>query len=137
MSTEGANLLFRQRIDYDDGAIVEMVLWRVSSPVVPSRGARHGSASRSGGRNAGVSAAVAGASRSRGQEVLAPGKQVKETEVRTRRGQDGGAHRGGDARATSGDTKVTSVRALAKGLRRDYGKVMGMSKALRPLAFSV
>jgi hypothetical protein len=40
MSTEGANLLFRERIDYDDGAIVEMVLWRVQSSVVPSRGAR-------------------------------------------------------------------------------------------------
>jgi len=26
-----ANLLFHQRIDYDDGAIVEMVLWRVPS----------------------------------------------------------------------------------------------------------
>lgn len=31
-----AELLFRQRIDYDDGAIVEMVLWRVISPVQPS-----------------------------------------------------------------------------------------------------
>lgn len=31
-----AELLFHQRIDYDDGAIVEMVLWRVSSPVPPS-----------------------------------------------------------------------------------------------------
>ena len=31
-----AELLFHQRIDYDDGAIVEMVLWRVSSPVTPS-----------------------------------------------------------------------------------------------------
>ena len=31
-----ADLLFRQRIDYDDGAIVEMVLWRVPSPVPPS-----------------------------------------------------------------------------------------------------
>jgi hypothetical protein len=31
-----AELLFRQRIDYDDGAIVEMVLWRVTSPVSPS-----------------------------------------------------------------------------------------------------
>src|SRR5260221_5026918 len=31
-----AELLFRQRIDYDDGAIVEMVLWRVPSPVPPS-----------------------------------------------------------------------------------------------------
>jgi hypothetical protein len=29
-----ARLLFQQRIDYDDGAIVEMVLWRV--PVSPS-----------------------------------------------------------------------------------------------------
>jgi hypothetical protein len=28
-----AELLFHQRIDYDDGAIVEMVLWRVKSPV--------------------------------------------------------------------------------------------------------
>jgi len=27
-----AELLFHQRIDYDDGAIVEMVLWRVKSP---------------------------------------------------------------------------------------------------------
>jgi hypothetical protein len=27
---------FCQRIDYDDGAIVEMVLWRVPSPVPPS-----------------------------------------------------------------------------------------------------
>lgn len=31
-----AKLLFHQRIDYDDGAIVEMVLWRVPSPVPPS-----------------------------------------------------------------------------------------------------
>ena len=31
-----AELLFRQRIDYDDGAIVEMVLWRVPSAVPPS-----------------------------------------------------------------------------------------------------
>jgi hypothetical protein len=31
-----AELIFHQRIDYDDGAIVEMVLWRVVSPVPPS-----------------------------------------------------------------------------------------------------
>jgi hypothetical protein len=31
-----AKLLFHQRIEYDDGAIVEMVLWRVPSPVPPS-----------------------------------------------------------------------------------------------------
>ncbi len=31
-----AELLFQQRIDYDDGAIVEMVLWRVPRPVMPS-----------------------------------------------------------------------------------------------------
>jgi hypothetical protein len=31
-----AELLFHQRIDYDDGAIVEMVLWRVPKPVSPS-----------------------------------------------------------------------------------------------------
>ena len=31
-----AELLFHQRIDYDDGAIVEMVLWRVPKPVLPS-----------------------------------------------------------------------------------------------------
>lgn len=31
-----AELLFHQRIDYDDGAIVEMLLWRVPSPVPPS-----------------------------------------------------------------------------------------------------
>ena len=31
-----AELLFRQRIEYDDGALVEMVLWRVASPVPPS-----------------------------------------------------------------------------------------------------
>ncbi len=31
-----AQLLFYQRIDYDDGAIVEMMLWRVPSPVPPS-----------------------------------------------------------------------------------------------------
>ena len=31
-----AALLFYQRIDYEDGAIVEMVLWRVPSPVPPS-----------------------------------------------------------------------------------------------------
>ncbi|MSV29269.1 MAG: hypothetical protein EXQ52_11110 [Bryobacterales bacterium] len=31
-----AALLFRQRIGYDDGSIVEMVLWRVPSPVPPS-----------------------------------------------------------------------------------------------------
>jgi len=32
-----AELLFAQRIDYDDGAIVEIVLWRVPSPVPPSK----------------------------------------------------------------------------------------------------
>lgn len=31
-----ADLLFHQRIEYEDGAIVEMVLWRVPSPVPPS-----------------------------------------------------------------------------------------------------
>jgi hypothetical protein len=31
-----AELLFHQRIDYDDGAIVEMVIWRVPVPVEPS-----------------------------------------------------------------------------------------------------
>ena len=31
-----AELLFRQRIQYDDGALAEMTLWRVSSPVPPS-----------------------------------------------------------------------------------------------------
>lgn len=31
-----AELLFHYRIDYDDGAIVEMALWRVPSPVPPS-----------------------------------------------------------------------------------------------------
>jgi hypothetical protein len=32
----GADLLFRQRIDYDDGGIVEMVIWRVPSPIPPA-----------------------------------------------------------------------------------------------------
>ena len=32
-----AELLFHQRIDYDDGAIVEMMLWRVPLPVPPSK----------------------------------------------------------------------------------------------------
>ena len=32
-----AQRLFHQRIDYDDGAIVEMVLWRVPIPVAASR----------------------------------------------------------------------------------------------------
>jgi len=31
-----AELLFQQRIDYDDGAIVEMVLWRVPKSVPPT-----------------------------------------------------------------------------------------------------
>ena len=31
-----AELLFHHRIDYDDGGIVEMVIWRVPSPVSPS-----------------------------------------------------------------------------------------------------
>ena len=31
-----ATLLFQQRIDYDDGTILEMVLWRVRSPAPPS-----------------------------------------------------------------------------------------------------
>lgn len=31
-----AQLLFHQRIDYDDLGILEMVLWRVPSPVLPS-----------------------------------------------------------------------------------------------------
>jgi hypothetical protein len=32
-----ARLLFSRRMVYDDGAIVEMVLWRVPTPVAPSR----------------------------------------------------------------------------------------------------
>jgi hypothetical protein len=36
MSVTKAELLLHQRIDYDDGAIVEMLLWRVASPVPPS-----------------------------------------------------------------------------------------------------
>ena len=31
-----AKLLLHQRIDYEDGGIVEMVLWRVPAPVSPS-----------------------------------------------------------------------------------------------------
>jgi hypothetical protein len=31
-----ARLLYSRRIHYDDGAIVEMVLWRVPEPVPPS-----------------------------------------------------------------------------------------------------
>ncbi|MBI4185263.1 MAG: hypothetical protein HY521_14825 [Proteobacteria bacterium] len=31
-----ADLIFHQRIDYDDGAIVEMAIWRVPAPVPPS-----------------------------------------------------------------------------------------------------
>jgi hypothetical protein len=31
-----AELLFSQRIGYDDGGLVEMVLWRVPKPVLPS-----------------------------------------------------------------------------------------------------
>lgn len=31
-----AEPLFHRRIDYEDGAIVEMVIWRVPSPVPPS-----------------------------------------------------------------------------------------------------
>lgn len=34
--TVKAELLLEQRIDYDDGAIVEMVLWRVPAPVPPT-----------------------------------------------------------------------------------------------------
>ena len=36
MRSNKAELLFHQRIDFDDGAIVEMVLWRVPLPVAPS-----------------------------------------------------------------------------------------------------
>jgi hypothetical protein len=36
MAKTRATLLLHQRVDYDDGAIVEMVLWRVPSPVLPS-----------------------------------------------------------------------------------------------------
>jgi hypothetical protein len=32
-----ADLLFHHRIDYADGGIVEMVLWRVPTPVSPSK----------------------------------------------------------------------------------------------------
>jgi hypothetical protein len=31
-----AELLLHERVEYDDGAIVEMVLWRVPNPVRPS-----------------------------------------------------------------------------------------------------
>lgn len=36
MVKRNATLLLRQRINYRDGAIVEMVLWRVPLPVSPS-----------------------------------------------------------------------------------------------------
>jgi len=36
MSRRKAELIFHQRIDYEDGAIVEMKLWRVPAPVAPS-----------------------------------------------------------------------------------------------------
>jgi hypothetical protein len=32
-----AELLFHERIDYDDGSIVELVIWRVPFPVDPSK----------------------------------------------------------------------------------------------------
>jgi hypothetical protein len=31
-----AELLYEQRVDFEDGAILEMVLWQVPSPVLPS-----------------------------------------------------------------------------------------------------
>lgn len=31
-----AEPLFRERVEYDDGGIVEMVMWRVPTPVPPS-----------------------------------------------------------------------------------------------------
>jgi hypothetical protein len=31
-----ADRLFHQRVDYDDGGIVEMVIWRVPAPVLPT-----------------------------------------------------------------------------------------------------
>lgn len=31
-----AELLFEQRVDFEDGAILEIVFWRASSPVPPS-----------------------------------------------------------------------------------------------------
>jgi hypothetical protein len=36
MRKSKAPSLFQQRIDYDDGAIVEMVIWRVPAPVSPA-----------------------------------------------------------------------------------------------------
>jgi hypothetical protein len=36
MKKNKVELLFQQRIDYDDGAIVEMVIWRVPVPVSPA-----------------------------------------------------------------------------------------------------
>jgi hypothetical protein len=36
VSVTKAEPLLHQRIEYDDGAIVEMLLWRVPSPVPPS-----------------------------------------------------------------------------------------------------
>lgn len=36
MAVVKAELLLHQRIDYDDGSIVEMVLWSVPAPVPPS-----------------------------------------------------------------------------------------------------
>ena len=33
----GATLLHRERFDFDDGAVLEMVLWQVSDPVPGSR----------------------------------------------------------------------------------------------------
>jgi len=36
MAKKKADLIFYERIDYEDGAIVEMKLWRVPLPVRPS-----------------------------------------------------------------------------------------------------
>jgi len=50
-----AELLFHQRIDFDDGAIVEMVIWRVPSAVPPtSHGLKYSLCyGRPGGRDVG------------------------------------------------------------------------------------
>jgi hypothetical protein len=36
IETMKAEMLFHQRIDYDDGGIVEMVIWRLPAPLPPS-----------------------------------------------------------------------------------------------------
>jgi predicted transcriptional regulator len=134
-----AELLFRQRIEYDDGAIVEMVLWRVPSPVLPSAHSLKYSLfyGRPGVREVGYD-------NERVEKEAA--RRFVDAWHRAEQGEQFHEHHlvfeswDALARVLTGKRmellryvrrhKIASVRALAKALKRDYSNVYADVQAL-------